>query len=165
MKFLKVRFLSSNGLLFLLSLIGVLFINMLVIGNLSQIPIIALVIFSLYNLIVLAGILWGLTAKVELSESGIGYKSIFRKVYIDWAKIESFGIYVTGSNVKYTLDKADYYKFIWAGQKFIFVTEQKDFEPAMFRRRPKTGYIDFHFRKEACEMIERKIKESLRPIG
>ena len=157
MKFLKVRLISSNGL-FILALFGpIVLINFTCIEKSNQVPLLFFIFIFLSDLFIFVGIIWALTTKVELSENGIEYKSIFKKTYINWTRIESFGVYVTGTNVKYTLAEANYDKFIWGGQKFIYLTEQKDFSPAMFRRRPKTGYIDFHFRKEALEMIERKM--------
>jgi hypothetical protein len=158
MRFLKVRFISSNGLFILVILGLIVMMNFISVEKSKETPAIFFVFVFLVDLLIIGGILWALTAKVELSENGIEYRSLFKKVKIDWTRIESYGVYVAGSNVKSTLDKSNYDKFIWGGQKFIYLTEQKNFSPGMFRQRPQTEYIDFHFRKEAIEMIENKMK-------
>jgi hypothetical protein len=159
MRFSKINLFSSNGL-FTFFLFGFLvFLNSIFVINANVIPLFALIFVAIIDLFAIGFIILGLTTKVTITDNGIIYKSVFKKLFIDWIQIKSFGVYVTGRNVKYTLDKCDYDKFIWAGQKFIFITDKEDFTPAMFRFRPGKGlvYFDFHYRQEAIKMIEEKM--------
>jgi hypothetical protein len=159
MRFSKINLFNSNGL-FTFFLFGFLvFLNSIFIINAYVTPLLALIFVAISDLFVIGFIILGLTTKVTITDNGIIYKSVFKKIIIDWIQIKSFGVYVTGRNVKYTLDKVDYNKFIWADQKFIFITDKDDYTPAIFRLRPKSGftYFDFHYRQEAMQMIEDKM--------
>ncbi len=159
MKFSKVNILSSNGL-FMIILFGFLiFMNVESYLKVEQVPKLFFVFLFSIDLFIVVLIIWGLTAKITISNNGIRYKSMFKDLNIDWNQIKTFGVYVTGSNVKIEIDKADYDKFILAGQKNIFITDKEDYHPAMFRRQPNSEfkYIDFHYRHRAMDLISQKM--------
>ena len=159
MRFSKINILSSNGL-FIIVLLG--FISAVNIGCYSkadQIPVLFFVFVIIVDLFIVGLIIWGLTSKITISNSGIRYKSMFKDLTIDWNQIKTFGVYITGSNVKTVIEKTDYDKFVLAGQKNIFITDKEDFSPSMFKIRPNSEfkYIDFHYRPKAIDMIEQKM--------
>ena len=159
MTYSKINLFSSSGLFILILLGFLIFLNSTFIINENVIPLLAFIFVAIIDLLVIGFIILGLTTKVTITDNGIIYKSIFKKVKLDWIQIKSYGVYVTGSNVKYTLDKVNYDKFIWAGQKIIFITDKEDYTPGMFRLRPGKGlvYLDFHYRQEAINLIDNKM--------
>jgi len=165
MRFLKINILTTNALFFL-AIIGLFaFMNFECFEKIGQIPKIFLIFMFLCDLLMLGFLMWGLTTKISISDKAIRYKSIFKDITIEWTQIKSYGVFVTGSNVKYVLDRKDYDKFILAGQKNIFITDNEGFTPAMFKIRPKKGhiYFDFHYRQEAIQFIENKMKTKVSP--
>ena len=165
MRFSKINILTTNALFFL-ALIGfVAFMNFECFEKIGQIPKLFLIFMFVCDLLMVGILIWGLTSKITISDKEIRYKSIFKDITIEWTQIKSYGIFVTGSNVKYALDRKDYDKFILAGQKNIFITDYEGFTPAMFKIRPKNGhiYFDFHYRKGAIQFIDNKMKNKVSP--
>jgi len=161
MKFLKVNIFSINGLIFAILYILIFFINLTWIGTLNELPLVANLLFSLLDIILLGLIVWSLTSKVEIQEDGINYTSILGNTFIEWKNINSYGVYVVGSNTKRIITKDDYYKQDIFLQKFIFICDKK-FVPAMFNIKHGKGYIDFHFREDAMKIIESKVVDEKR---
>lgn len=133
-------------------------VNYIAFANMSQMSLLFFIFIAITDIIIAGVIVLGLTSRVELSENGIQFKSLFKKTNLTWNQIKSFGVYFTGRNITKTIDKKEYEKFIWGGQKFIYLTDQKGFNPSKLISKPQSGYIDFHFRKEAIQYIEDKMK-------
>jgi hypothetical protein len=160
MRFSKINILTTNALFFL-ALIGLLaFMNFECCEKIGEVSKLVIIFIFLCDLLMLGFLIWGLTSKISISDNGIRYKSIFKDITIEWTQIKSYGIFVTGSNVKYVLERKDYDKFILAGQKNIFITDNEEFTPAMFKIRHERGhiYFDFHYRKEVIQFIDKKMK-------
>ncbi len=169
MKFSRLNLLTSNGLFFLLLYAFNFYVFFVFIKNITTIPAIGIITIFILEILLCGIIIIPATTKVVITDKGIRYKSLFKEVIIEWNQIKSYGVYITGSNVKSTLNPREYDKFKWAAQKFIFITEKENYKPKLFRIRPKKGfaYIDFHYRKNAMEIIEDKMTKikSLLPIN
>ena len=50
---------------------------------------------------------------------------MFKDLTIDWTQIKTFGVCVTGSDVKRVIDKKDYYRFVLVGQIYIFIADKE----------------------------------------
>jgi hypothetical protein len=126
-----------------------------IVGNNQTIIIIAIVILLFFVLLVY----WGLNAKVKITEMGIEYNSGFKHKFIEWVKIKSYGVYRVSRYDFEILERDKYDKFSIWGQKFIYISEYQDYFPKSFKK-PKEGYIDFNYRKEAFREIERMITKA-----
>jgi ABC-type transport system involved in multi-copper enzyme maturation permease subunit len=106
---------------------------------------------------ILFGLYYSLTAKVILTEKEIITKTLFGIRKLNYSDIKTIGVYAA-SNYVSVFEKERYHKLLFFAQKFIYLSGQTDFNP-YFLKRPK-DYIDFHYRTEIYEIIERKIKAS-----
>lgn len=98
---------------------------------------------------------YSLTAKVILTEKEVITKTLFGIRKLNYSDVKIIGVYAA-SNFVYFLEKEKHHKLLFFAQKFIFLSGQTDFNPYFFKR-PK-DYIDFHYRTEIYDIIERKIK-------
>ena len=104
---------------------------------------------------ILFALYYSLTAKVILTEKEVITKTLFGIRKLNYCDIKTIGVYAA-SNFVYVLEKEKYHKLLIFAHKFIYLSGQKDFNP-YFLKRPK-DFIDFHYRTEIYDIIERKIK-------
>jgi hypothetical protein len=157
MEYSKANIKSPRLLVLLTLLLGFCFL-MLYAGFESQnltIIIVPILILLFFTFIILRGIL----GKVIISEKGIEYRFGPKYKYIEWSKVKAIGVYRVSRYDFVVLDRDKYEKVSIWGQKFIYVSEYQDYFPNSFKK-PKEGYIDFNYRKEAFEEIEKMIKKA-----
>jgi hypothetical protein len=92
-----------------------------------------------------------------LTEKEVITKTLFGIRKLNYRDVKTIGVYAA-SNFVYVLEKEKHHKLLFFAQKFIYLSGQSGFNP-YFLKRPK-DYIDFHYRTEIYEIIERKIKAS-----
>ena len=163
MVFYKLRFKSWNVFPFLiLYIVTCVICTVVTWNNRAELPNYGILCFFALDFIMIFFFLWSFSAKIEINEDGVLSKSILKTTFLRWSEIRTCGVFVVGSNVKYLIPKEKYDKFILGGTKFLYLCDS-DYRPAMFKFRPKNGYLDFHYRKEALDMIEGHLRASGNP--
>ena len=163
MSFYKVRFNSWNIFPFMiLSFLACVFCTVVTWKNRTEIPNGGILCFLLIDFIMAFFFLWSFSAKIEINKEGVLSKSMLKTTFLKWSEIRTCGVFVLGSNIKYLIPKERYDKFILGGTKFLYLCDA-DFKPGVFKLKPRKGYLDFHYRKEAFDMIQDYLKACENP--
>ncbi|MEI6823875.1 MAG: hypothetical protein WCL51_18245 [Bacteroidota bacterium] len=161
MKFSKVNFQTSNKLNYLIYLGLLLLIYYKVNLELNKDTLLIFILYSLsiINIYVFGVLIIDLFTTITISDNGIRFKSFYKDSSINWCDIKSYGVYARGNATLDILEKGKYNEFIMVVQKYIFITDKKDYLPARYKRKPKSIYIICEYRKEAMELIEENMNK------
>ncbi|RXQ87289.1 hypothetical protein EO244_16555 [Ancylomarina salipaludis] len=118
-----------------------------------------IIVFAItFCFLVLLFLFYSVNTKIILTDNEIVSKSPLKNRTIKYSDIKSVGVYAVSGKSFYTLEKDKYHKWLFATQKFIFVSAQEDMKLPMFRK--PVDFIDFHYRKGIYELIEERINAS-----
>jgi hypothetical protein len=120
-----------------------------------------LILLILGLLLLLAMLLWiytGLKSKIIITDQEIISKTPLKIRKLNYKNIKKIGVYGASSNYIYDIEKPKHHKWTFLEQKFIYLTTDPDLKPYFFKK-PKE-FIDFHYRKEIYDFIEKKINAS-----
>ena len=109
---------------------------------------ISFIIFAIY---------YALKSKIILTNQEIISKTPFKIKKLNYSDIKKLGVYAA-ANYVYELEKPKYHKWTFFEQKFIYLTTNPDLKP-YFLKKPK-DFIDFHYRRELYQIIEKRINAS-----
>ena len=155
MRFHKINFLNIK---YIIAISFILFLNLVLFSKLNEVPLIAVICFSVIDLVFIGFIIWGVTAIIGITDQGILYKTLFRQTHIDWENVKSFGVYVVGKYYREVLKQEDYDKTRFDLKKYIYISTEIDFYPKSFKSNENSGSFFFDYRKNIIELIEDKIK-------
>ena len=114
-------------------------------------------LFSIFSLLTPFMLYYSLTTKVIIENNQVIKKSLFGIKALFFTDIKSFGVYKQEGKFARVINRDEFDKKDWFGQKFIFIANRKDYSPMSFRQK---GSIRFHYFKELYAIIENEIKAS-----
>ena len=98
--------------------------------------------------------------KIELSDIGVKYISLFHTTEINWSNIKSSGVYLSGYNgYKSLLEFEDYFKNN-SLNKIIFISTENNILPQTLYKLSKSSYITFSFRDDVMKMVIKKMSNN-----
>ena len=98
--------------------------------------------------------------KIELSDIGVKYISLFHTTEINWSKIKSSGVYLSGYyGYKSLLEFEDYFKNN-SLNKIIFIATENNILPETLYKLSKASYITFSFRDDVMKMVIKKMSNN-----
>jgi hypothetical protein len=165
MKFRRFNLSKSNKLWLSITFLALIYFNV----NFVQIYFDSLELDS-YNLFRFAFILiidilfvgisiYMISMKIELTDIGVVYSSLFHKTEINWSDIKSYGVFLSGMyGYKTLLEFEDYFKNN-SLNKIIFISSENDILPETLYKTSKSSYITFSFRDEVMRMVINKMKK------
>ena len=98
--------------------------------------------------------------KIELSDIGVKYISLFHTTEINWSNIKSSGVYLSGYyGYKSLLEFEDYFKNN-SLNKIIFIATENNILPETLYKLSKASYITFSFRDDVMKMVIKKMSNN-----
>jgi hypothetical protein len=120
--------------------------------------ILAIVIFLMVITIFL--LMVGFFTEIIINKNGIEYYSFTKNIKLEWKDIKMVGCYVNGgSYYTYFINTKKIDKFIFFGQKYLFVSKEKYplYTPYFIKSEIP---INFQYRPDALMLIQKHLKEN-----
>jgi hypothetical protein len=112
-------------------------------------------IFVLICLAVLLLIIEITSDRTSIDNERITKKSLFRSRSINFAEIKKIGVYLQEPKSANYLERKDYDKKYWYGQKLVYISKRVDYDPIFSIAQNET--IKFQYKKAILAEIEKRI--------
>ena len=112
-------------------------------------------IFVLLCLVVLLLIVEIISSRICIENGRITKKSLFRSRAINFAEIKKIGVYLQEPRSANYLERKDYDKKYWYGQKLVYISKRVDYDPIFSISQKET--IKFQYKKAILAEIEKRI--------
>lgn len=151
----SIRFRQSNPSAFILAA-GLIFFALLVLYTFfpeknRHLPGFCLAVAAVISSI--AGVAYKhLFIHIVIDETGVRYRSLFRKMKMDWTMICEYGaFYRTRYRIILEEDMTSYTQLV--GQRKVFVSAFPGFRPGLHTPAISTTFMTFDYREKAMEVI------------